>query len=274
MISKLKEQVEAKKAALKELRERYREVRKPGHRRSMSPVITTRYSIENLQKQIGMYDTEKKILSSRYIEVAGVREISFNEKIKSLEEKLALLTKENTRLNKYISMNLPPIQKNVETEDDLQNHIKQIKKNISLAEDKNANNKVLIEKSGQKAVELENLYNQLKNEAGDEIIDVNKAKYSELGKKLEVLKRAWKSNTQRFENFIKELEIVEKNLQDEKTQLKSKIIKHDQQRRLLDMSQDDYKKMIKDGMQAPEITNVFPGVSFLYKPSVKALYSM
>lgn len=169
---------------------------------------------------------------------------------------------------------MPPIQKNVETEEDLQNLIKQLKKNISATEEKNANNKVLIEKSGQKAMELETLYNQLKNEAGDEIIDMNKAKFSELRKKFEVLKRVWKSNMQKFENYIKELESVEKNLVDEKTQLKSKIIKHDQQRRLLDMSQDDYKKMMKDGMQVPEMNNVFPGVSFLYKPSVKALYSM
>lgn len=111
MISKLKEQVEAKKAALKELRERYREVRKPGQKRSMSPVVTSRYSIEKLQKQIGMYDTEKKNLSSRFLEVSGVKEISFNEKIKNLEEKLALLTKENTRLNKYISMKCPRYKK-------------------------------------------------------------------------------------------------------------------------------------------------------------------
>ncbi|OMJ70097.1 hypothetical protein SteCoe_32014 [Stentor coeruleus] len=275
MITTLKEQIEAKKIALKELRERYREVRKPGQRRSMSPVITSRYNIESLHKQLGIYDTEKKILSNRLVEVGGVKEISLNEKIKNLDEKLALLTRENIRLNKYISINLPPIHKNLENEDDLQNHIKQLKKTINSIEEKNMSNKMLIEKSGQKAMELENVYNQLKNEAGDTIIDVNKDKYNELGKKLKVLEKAWKCNTQRFENCIKELESVEKNLEDEKTQLKSKIIKYEQQRRLLNMSQDEYRKMIKDGMQAPEITSVFnPGVSFLYKPSVKALYSM
>lgn len=221
-----------------------------------------------------MCDAEKKLLINRLGVVSVEREIELTEKIKNLEEKLALLVKENFRLNKFGNSNLPPIQKSLENEEDLLREVKIQKKNIVVLEDKIAGINNNIDKSTQKIIELEYNLTGLKEDVIEPKNDVYREKYNDLHKKLDVLKKAWKSNVLKFENNIKELENIDKGLQDKVTQLKSKIIKQDQQRRLLDMSHDDYAKMKKDGEKISDTPNVYhPDVSFLYKPSVKALYS-
>lgn len=77
-----------------------------------------------------------------------------------------------------------------------------------------------------------------------------------------------------MENIIKEYENNLKNLQETVTQIKSRIFKQEQQRRLLEMSHEDYKSMKKNREMISDAPDIFhPDVSFLYKPSVKSLYS-
>ncbi|OMJ87185.1 hypothetical protein SteCoe_11108 [Stentor coeruleus] len=275
IINKLKDQIEIKKVALEELKTRYREVITSVTRNeSKSPNSPSNYNLESLQKQLSMYDAEKKLLTTRLGVVSIEREIELTEKIKNFEEKLALLVKENFRLNKSGNSNLPPIQKSLENEEDLLREVKFQKKNIVILEDKISGINNNIEKSSQKISELEYNLNGLKMDVVEHKNDIYREKYNELHKKLDVITKAWKSNVLKFENNIKELESFDKSLQDKITQLKSKIIKQDQQRRLLNMSHDDYAKMKKDGEKISDTPNVYhPDVSFLYKPSVKALYS-
>ena len=123
-------------------------------------------------------------------------------------------------------------------------------------------------------LELSSLFESLKRNTTDFKTDGLSNKANALSNKLKIIQNSWKSNAVKMENIIKEYEHQLKQCDDKATKVKTKIFKQDQQRRLLDMSHDDYINMKREGIQVSDTPDIYhPDVSFLYKPSVKALYS-
>ena len=264
-----------KSTAYKELKSKYNEIISRNNRSRTKSPVSSRVSINNFNKQIEIYEKERDYLKTKVSTITLKHEIDIGAKVKSLEEKLALLVKENFRLNSLGNYTLPPISpKNNESEEDIQREKKTIEKNISGIEEKIKNQTQKIQTDKEKLEELEKNYESLKEEAGEVKVDSLKGKASELQKKLKILMNSWKSNVLRMENIIKEKEIEAKTYEDKITTTKSRIFKQSQQRRLLDMSHDDYNSMMEE---KSIVTNPLDGhhldVGFLYKPSINALYS-
>lgn len=169
---------------------------------------------------------------------------------------------------------LPPIGKSGDNEESLQREIKVYQKSVAVAEEslKSLSEKILTDT--QKAVDLEKEFEKLREQAGEAKLEVSSKPVESLSKKLNIVAKSWKSNVAKMENIVKEKEGQLKLLQEQVTQINSKIFKQDQQRRLLDMSHDDYSSMKNSGKHISDVPDIYhPDVSFLYKPSVKALYS-
>ena len=97
--------------------------------------------------------------------------------------------------------------------------------------------------------------------------------FEELTKKFRVFEKSFKSSVGKLEKSIKEKEAELKCLEDEETRLFCKILKQDQQRRLLTNSQNQLFLIMKSGVSSPSPDLHQPGVGFLYKPSIKGLYN-
>ena len=182
--------------------------------------------------------------------------------------------KENKKLNMSGGHSLPPIGKAGENEENFQREIKVYQKHVAAAEE---NLKSLSEKiytDTQKAADLEREFEKLKDQVGEVKPEISAKPLEGLSKKLNIITKSWKTNVAKMENVVKEKEAQLKLLQEQVTQINSRIFKQDQQRRLLDMSHDDYSSMKNSGKCISDVPDIYhPDVSFLYKPSVKALYS-
>ena len=230
--------------------------------------------LDNLQKQISIYSKERAHLQSKIQTLSLDNEINLEENIKKQEEKLALLVKENLKLNKFGNFNLPPITKTMESEEDLLREIKIFQKSISGLEETIKNQSEKLKNESEKSLELEKKFDELKKNAGDVKTENISSVYNGLKKKLQVLMNSWKSNVQKMENIIKENENSLKVMNEKVTQIKTKLFKQEQQKRLLEMSHDDYNNMKKQGLFISNTPDTYhPDVSFLFRPSVKALYS-
>lgn len=262
-----------KKLAVSELQTKFSELTTRPFR-SVSP-LPSKQPIENVLKQVQIYEKEKAFLQAKISNLSLNRELDLTENIKNLNEKLTLLVKENLRLNTSPSHNLPPLTRNsMETEEDLQREIKYFQKNISQVEETIKAQSQKIHSDQVKFSQLASTFEGLKKNAPVSKQNNLRTKAGMLKKKLKIIKSSWKSNVLKMENQIKESENEQKSLVDQYTKLRSHIFKQDQQRRLLDMSHDDYRSMKREGLPISDTPDIYhPDVSFLYKPSVKALYS-
>jgi hypothetical protein len=235
---------------------------------------SSRPALENLSKQCLIYAAEEKSLRQKMSSISVENEIQLSEKVEKLKEKLELLVKENKRLNLNGGHGLPPLSKSTDTEESLTRDLKFHKKNLSTIEENLKNIQEKTNNDISKSQELEKEYEKLKNLVGDCKAESDSKPFEDLSKKLKILTSSWKSNVLKMENIIKEKEGQLKLLQEQKTQINSKIFKQDQQRRLLDMSHDDMFNLKNSGAHLGDNPDIYhPDVSFLYKPSVKALYS-
>ena len=221
-----------------------------------------------------IYAAEEKSLRLKVSNISVESEIQLAEKVEMLKEKLELLVKENKRLNLNGGHNLPPLPKNNESEESLQREIKFHRKNLTTTEEHLKATSEKINSDTARAQELEKEFQLLKVQVGEFKIESDTKPAEDLNKKLKVMIGSWKSNIAKMENIIKEKEGQLKLLQEQMTQINSRIFKQDQQRRLLDMSHDEMFNMKNSGRHLGDNPDIYhPDVSFLYKPSVKALYS-
>ena len=244
--------------------------------RSQSPTpATSKPRLQNILKQVTIYSKEKASLTSKVTNISLNHELDLVDKIKILEEKLALLVKENLRLNTFRTHGLPPIAKiHNESEEDLQREMKFLQKNIAAVEDAIRAQAEKFKAEQERNLELSNTFESLKRNTAEIRQDNLSNKANALKNKLKIVQNSWKSNVLKMENMAKECENQLKLLQDKETKVRSRIFKQDQQRRLLEMSHDDYKHMKREGLQISDTPDVYhPDAGFLYKPSVKALYT-
>jgi hypothetical protein len=229
---------------------------------------------ENLQKKLKIYEKERQdILEKLSIPINS--ETILKTQIKALESKLSVLEKENLRLNstKSSPLILPPIIPKNSIEDAYR-EIKLLKSDIKHLEEVLANTPKESENKHKWFIELSEKYESLKSEVGDYVkISPNK-KYFKLQKKLDVIQNSWKNNVVKYQQKINELEEELEKLKYDYLHLNAKSFKKIQQQRLLKMSYDEVilKKDSGNLSVRPDVNH--PGVSFMYKPSVKSLYNI
>ena len=142
--------------------------------------------LDNLQKQISIYSKERAHLQSKIQTLSLDNEIKLEENIKKQEEKLALLVKENLKLNKFGNFNLPPITKTMESEEDLLREIKIFQKSISGLEETIKNQSEKLKNESEKSLELENVVGKQ-----SKYLNSNKNTFAEM---IEELERLHKEN--------------------------------------------------------------------------------
>lgn len=201
-------------------------------------------------------------------------ELKITNKNSELKQKLNTLIKENKRLEK--SPNRPvqshPVTSN--STDSLFQEITYQRSKIRSIERAMDETKEKIKNCSEKFSALEKNHEKLLRKIST-FQSNNKFSqtFHELDKKLKAVQNAYKSSVVKLENIIKEKESEQKNLEAEQTRLNTKLFKQDQQKRLLEINQADYFMMKNNNGQGKLLDSFNPDVSFLYKPSIKALYN-
>ena len=235
------------------------------------------YKLKNLHNKVKIYEKEYEVMTQRASRPVN-SEIRLENEVKILELKLSEVEKENARLNLTNNNNkghLPKIiNASMKAIEEASREIKDLKKSILTLEDQLIHNRNDSLQRHSQFEELIQKHNALKQEAGDYIQILPDKKYSKLQKKLEVTNSSWQNNVVKYELKISELEEELEELRANYMQLNAKSFKKSQQQRLLKMSYDEVI-VSKDNSKIllrPDIHH--PGVSFMYKPSVKSLYNI
>ena len=244
-------------------------------RSSSHDTLVQDFTLKSLQNKVKIYEKELEITTQRTSRPVN-SEILLENEVKTLQLKLSEVEKENTRLNLNNNKNYLPKIINIPLKaiEEAYREIKDLKKSIISLEDQlihNRNESLL--RHGQ-FEELIQKHDTLKQQAGDYIQILPDKQYFNLQKKLEVLTTSWKNNVVKYELEISELEEELEELKSSYMQLNAKNFKKSQQQRLLRMSYDEVigrKENSKSSLR-PDIHH--PGVSFMYKPSVKSLYNI
>ena len=226
----------------------------------------------NLQKQNTIYEKDQKVLKSRLTCLNYDYESQLSKKNLQLQHKLENLTKLNQKLSKSPSpRSLSPVLTTIEPLfREIINQKSQIKSIEKAVNETQAKNRLYLEKISVLEKQYEKLLKKSSNRSNNNTLT---REFEELNKKFRVFEKSFKSSVVKLEKSIKEKEVELKCLKDEETRLFSKIIKQDQQRRLLNASQNEHVMMVKSGFSSPYPDIHQPGVEFLNRPSIKALYS-
>ncbi|OMJ96212.1 hypothetical protein SteCoe_170 [Stentor coeruleus] len=245
--------------------------------RSVSQDIVAKNStIQVLKRKAEIYQRDLKEISVK-VTKTPFEENELENQVKELRKKLALLEKENHRLcltsSKPIlpKINLPNIKAEVE---DTLRQVKQLKALIKDIEDQLEQNPKESQKLQSRFEELQKNHYTLQEEIGDYIKKSPNQKYLSLQRKLEAITNSWKNNIVKYEHHITELEAESDQLKNEYMHLNAASFKKAQQQRLLKMSYDEINLKKDDGKLSVRPDVDHPGVSFMYKPSVKTLYNI
>ena len=236
-----------------------------------TPIPQTKSRLESIQKKTMFYEKEQKTLRSKITFMNVDYEIELANKNLDLQKKLESLQKRNKKVS--ITPSMTPIGKVPEVEETLHREIKLLKRNIKATNKSIEENLEKIQHFSDKIIDLELKYAELQRQA-PALRSENQFKlvFEELIKKFKILETSSKTTKVKLESKIREQEIELKSLQDQETQLQTKIFKQNQQKRLLFISENDYTIRKSQGIR--EISPIRqPNIDFLYKPSIKSLYN-
>jgi hypothetical protein len=239
---------------------------------NLTPIPGCKSELQSLMKKSLMYEKEEKVLRSRMSFVSVDHEIELSNLNKDLKLKYENLLKENKRLS-LLQVSSPQL-KQAETEESLFREIQILRTNIKSAEKILEETDFKLKIASEKLKDLEKLHEALLSSLpSSKSPSKNHPNLSDLQKKLKSSEILSKSTKSRLENKLREKENELKSLQDEEVHLRSKLFKQDQQKRLLQISENDYtiRKTMKIRHISPDIRH--PDINFLYKPSIKALYN-
>ncbi|OMJ87150.1 hypothetical protein SteCoe_11149 [Stentor coeruleus] len=234
------------------------------------------FTIKILQKKSEIYQRDLKEISMK-VSKTPFEEDKLENQVKEFEKKLAFLEKENHRLclssSKPFLPKINPPNIKAEVEDSLR-QIKQLKTSIKDIENQLEQNPKESQKLQNRFEELQKNHNNLQEEIGDYVKKSPNKKYLKLQRKLEAVTNSWKNNVVKYEQRIEELNIEADELKNEFMHLNAASFKKAQQQRLLKMSYDEINLKKDDGKLSVRPDVDHPGVSFMYKPSVKTLYNI
>jgi hypothetical protein len=264
-----------KSKELESLKAKYQILTSRSINRSVShDIIIQSPELKNLEAQVSRYKKEHDALSKKLLQPAS--EINLERSVKTLEQKILTLRKENHRLASS-SCVLPKIVNpntfKAEFEEGLR-QVKALKKAINEIEDQLEQDSEICRQKQEKYARLFVKYEKLREEAGNYIVINNNKGYFKRKKYLETLETSWKSNITKFEQMILELEEEQANLKEELMHLTAKTFKKTQQQRLLKMSYDEMILKQEEGHLSAKPDINHPSESFMYKPSVKSLYNI
>lgn len=236
-----------------------------------TPIPQTKSRLESIQKKSMFYEKEQKVLRSKITFMNVDYEIELANKNLDLQKKLENLQKVNKKLT--VTPCISPIGKMTETEETLHREVKLLKNNIEATKRSIEENLEKINHFSQKITNLESKHAELQRQAPS-LRSENQFKlvFEELTKKLKILETSSKTNKVKLESKIRDQELELKSLQDQETQLQTKIFKQNQQKRLLLISQNDYSLRKSQGIRESSPGRQ-PLIDFLYKPSIKSLYN-
>jgi chromosome segregation ATPase len=234
--------------------------------------------LKSLETQLKVYENEHKKLSLR-ITQPQTSEVDLERHVKNLKNKVLVLEKQNERLNSsqrqlpklpsLVSHNSPrlDLEENLRILRNLKDSVKDLEKKL---DDGQKTFKVL----SDRGVELTEKLKTLNEELGGYVPAHPDSKFEYLKKKLETINISWKTNVNKDEVRIGELEEELAGLKEKAMHLNAQLFKKTQQMRLLKMSHQEVVMMQDSGKLSmrPDIDH--PEVGFMYKPSVKALYNI
>ena len=230
--------------------------------------------LKSLNKKAKIYQKEYENLVQKRNRPLNA-EMLLEKETKKLQETLAVLEKENTRLNTsklYLPKIGPTNNISINLEEKYR-EVKALKTLISELQEKIINYPKESQLRHERFLKLTEKYKNLREEAGDYIKIMPDKRYYTLQKKLDVVTNSWNNNVSKYEQKIVELEEELENLKNSYMHLNAKSFKKSQQQRLLKMSYDEAAERNSGNVSLkPDIHH--PGVSFLYKPSVKSLYNI
>lgn len=233
-------------------------------------------TIKNLQRKAEIYQRDLKEISMK-MSKTPFEENELEEQVKELEKKLLLLEKDNYRLclssSKPFLPKINPPNIKIEVEDAFR-QVKLLKGSIKDLEDQLEQNPKESQKLQSRLEELQANHKSLQEEIGDYMKKSPNQKYLKLKRKLEATTNSWKNNIVKYEHKIAELEAESDQLKNEFMHLNAASFKKAQQQRLLKMSYDEINLKKDDGKLSVRPDVDHPGVSFMYKPSVKTLYNI
>lgn len=229
-----------------------------------------------IQKKLNIYEKDLKEISLK-VTRPPLEESELEDQVKVLEKKLALLEKENHRLclssSKSIlpKINPPNIKAQLE---DTARQVKLLKIAINELENQLEQYPKESQKLHNRFEELKQKHNNLLEEIGDYVKKSPNRKYLKLKRKLDAITTSWKNNITKYEHKIVELQEESDRIKNEFMHLNAQAFKKQQQQRLLTMSLDEIVLKKDEGKLSirPDVDH--PGVSFMYKPSVKTLYNI
>ncbi|OMJ90817.1 hypothetical protein SteCoe_6799 [Stentor coeruleus] len=238
--------------------------------------ISRNAKLKAIQKKVDIYEKDLKEISSK-VERTPLEENELEDQVKELEKKLSQLEKENHRL--CLSSSKPSLPKinppNIKALlEDSARQIKQLKLSINELEDQLERYPKESQKLHSRFEELQQSQTTLLEEVGDYIKKSPNKKYLKLKRKLEAITTSWKNNIVKYEHKIIELQEESDQLKNEFMHLNAQAFKKQQQQRLLMMSLDEIVLKKDEGKLSVRPDVDHPGVSFMYKPSVKTLYNI
>ena len=231
--------------------------------------------LKTLETQVKVYENEHKILQTR-LTLPPLSESDLERNVKNLKNKLIVLEKENIRLNSSQKL-LPKIAVNPSPRLDLEDNyrtIKILKESIKDLEKKQEESSKTFKNLSDRSAELTEKVQSLNLEIGDYVPAHSSTKYEYLKKKLETIQTSWRTNVGKSEVRICELEEEQNQLKEKSMHLNAQLFKKIQQMRLLKMSHQEVVMMQDSGKLSVRPDVDHPDVSFMYKPSVKALYNI